>query len=292
MPAAQELQKRLQAVVSARRFQAFVAGRPATNVVVSRLKATEGIGGSAWLSTCPTTSFTIIRDVDFLKAVRLRLGLLPVVNFPVARCPACKKRPLFADAPLHLLALSCTALMHCNGAFSAGHGLVGCAIAHHLRAAGVAVNFESQHLKPSRRTRPDLLVFDATAKRFLTDHTIVNPVATSRRGLRVSKTIERVDRKKRQNYTEMAERLGASFVPLVFSSFGYIPDTTLDFLSFVSVTGNELHLNSWPTGPQGLRAAMLASVSCALQKRNAHIIAISAQRVLSLARRGIAVAVP
>jgi hypothetical protein len=79
--------------------------------------------------------------------------------------------------------------MHCNGAFSAGHGLVGCAIAHHLRAAGVAVNFESQHFKPSRRTRPDLLVFDATAKRFLTDHTIVNPVATSisRRGLRVSK---------------------------------------------------------------------------------------------------------
>jgi hypothetical protein len=226
MPAAQELQTRLQAVVSARRFQAFVAGRPATNVVVSRLKATEGIGGSAWLSTCPTTSFTIIRDVDFLKAVRLRLGLLPVGNFPVARCPACKKRPLFADAPLHLLALSCTALMHCNGAFSAGHGLVGCAIAHHLRAAGVAVNFESQHLKPSRRTRPDLLVFDATAKRLLTDHTIINPVATSRRGQQVSKIIERVDRKKRQNYTEMAERLGASFVPLVFSSFGYIPDTT------------------------------------------------------------------
>ena len=290
MPAAQELQKRLQAVVSARRFQAFVAGRPATNVVVSRLKATEGIGGSAWLSTCPTTSFTIIRDVDFLKAVRLRLGLLPVVNFPVARCPACKKRPLFADAPSHLL--SCTALMHCNGASSAGHGLVGCAIAHHLRAAGVAVNFESQHLKPSRRTRPDLLVFDATAKRLLTDHTIINPVATSRRGQQVSKIIERVDHKKRQNYTEMAERLGASIVPLVFSAFGYIPDTALDFLSFVSVTGNELHLNSWPTGPRGLRAAMLASVSCALQKRNAHIIAISAQRVLSLARRGIAVAVP
>jgi hypothetical protein len=90
----------------------------------------------------------------------------------------------------------------------------------------------------------------------------------------------------------MAERLGASFVPLVFSAFGYIPDTALDFLSFVSVTGNELHLNSWPPGPRGLRAAMLASVSCALQKRNAHIIAISAQRVLSLARRGIAVAVP
>ena len=43
----------------------------ATDVVVSRLKATEGIGGSAWLSTCPTTTFTTIRDVDFLKAVRL-----------------------------------------------------------------------------------------------------------------------------------------------------------------------------------------------------------------------------
>ncbi len=78
----------------------------------------------------------------------------------------------------------------------------------------------------------------------------------SRRGQQVSKTrcIERVVRKKRQNYTEMSERLGASFVPLVFSAFGYIPDTALDFLSFVSVTGNELHLNSWPTGPRGLRA--------------------------------------
>jgi hypothetical protein len=91
--------------------------------------------------------------------------------------------------------------------------------------------------------------------------------------------------------------IGASFVPLVFSAFGCIPDTALDFLSFVSVMGNELHLNSWPTGPRGLRSdhdqsAMLASVSCALQNRNAHIIAISAQRVLSLARRGIAVAVP
>jgi hypothetical protein len=46
--------------------------------------------------------------------------------------------------------------------------------------------------------------------------------------------------------TEMAKRLAASFVPVVFSAFGYFPDTTLDFLSasFVSVTGNELYLNS------------------------------------------------
>jgi hypothetical protein len=252
------------------------------------MKATEGIGGSVSLSTCPTASFTTIRDVDFLKAVRLHLGIPPVVNFPAARCPA---RALSGP---HLL--SCTALMHCNGASSAGngHGLVGCAIAHHLRAAGVAVNFESQHPKPSWRTRPDLPVFDATAMRFLTDLTIINSVATSRRGQQVSKTIERVDRKKRQNYRS---RPSASMLPSFPCcsrrlAFGYVPDIALDFLSFVSVTGNELHLNSWPNGPRGLRAAMLASVSCALQKRNADIIAISAQRVLSLARRSIAVAIP
>ncbi len=32
---------------SARRFQAFVAGQPATDVVVSRLKAKEGTGHAA-----------------------------------------------------------------------------------------------------------------------------------------------------------------------------------------------------------------------------------------------------
>jgi hypothetical protein len=37
----------------------------------------------------------------------------------------------------------------------------------------------------------------------------------------------------------MAERLSASFVPLVFSPFGYIPDTALDFLRFVSVMGSD-----------------------------------------------------
>jgi hypothetical protein len=61
----------------------------------------------------------------------------------------------------------------------------------------------------------------------------------------------------------MAERLGASrsFVPLVFSAFGYIPDTALDFLSFVFVTGSELHLNSYPTGPRGLRSDQSRRVS-------------------------------
>jgi hypothetical protein len=74
-----------------------------------------------------------------------------------------------------------------------------------------------------------------------------------------------------QNYTEMAERIGASFVPLVltFSAFGYIPDTNLEFLSFVSVTGNALHLNSWPTGPRGLRAAMNILASVCLRSKSA-----------------------
>jgi hypothetical protein len=285
-PPAQDLQKRLHAVIRARRHRGFVGARPANDPLVKRLAACEGVGGSAWLSACPTTEFTSICNNDFLKAARLRLGLQPVPDFPVERCPACKKRRSFADAPSHLL--SCTALMHRNGASSAGHGLVGKAIAHHLRAAGISVNLESQHLKPSRRSRPDFLLFDAAAKRLLTDHTIINPVAYARRT--VNDTIQAVDRRKRANYTDMATHLGATFVPLVFSAFGHIPDTSHNFLSLVSVTGSELHLSMWPSGPVGLRSAMLASVSCAIQKRNAHIIAIAAQRVLYLARRGVAAA--
>jgi hypothetical protein len=58
----------------------------------------------------------------------------------------------------------------------------------------------------------------------------------------------------------------------MFSAFGYIPDTALNFLSFVSVTGNELHLNS----------SQSRHASIALQNCNARIIAIfSAQRAMS-----------
>jgi hypothetical protein len=154
------------------------------------------------------------------------------------------------------------------------------------------VNLESQHLKPNRRSRPDLLVYDAAARRFLTDHTIINPIASSRSKQPVHKSLEQVDKRKRSNYNDMAARIGATFVPLVFSALGHIPDTAHNFLAFVSVTASELQMNAWPSGPQGLCRAMLASVSCATQKRNAHIIAIAAQRALFLARRGIAVAVP
>ena len=283
-PPAHRLQKRISAVTTAHRFASFTSGHRANDPLVRRLDACAGVGGSAWLSTLPTTHFTTFRDADFLKVVRLRLGLFPIPNFPVARCPACRRRPPFADAASHLL--SCTALMHCNGASTAGHNLVGKAISHHLVAAGISVNVESQDLKPNRRNRPDFLVFDAQAQRFLTDHTIVNPVASSRVRLPVQTTIESVAAKKRTTYADMAAGLGAVFTPLVFSAFGLIPASALDFLSLVSIHGSETHLNAWPSGPRGLVSSMLSSTSCAVQKRNAHIITIAAQRVLALARRG------
>jgi hypothetical protein len=73
-------------------------------------------------------------------------------------------------------------------------------------------------------------------------HTIINPVATSRRGQQVSKTIERLQ--EAQSYTDSSastdhERLaiGASFAPgpLMFSAFDCIPDTALDFLSLTQL---------------------------------------------------------
>jgi hypothetical protein len=57
-----------------------------------------------------------------------------------------------------------------------------------------------------------------------------------------------------------------------------------------SIHGTRVLLAHTTREEQCCSLCTLASVSCALQKRNAHIIAISAQRVLSLAR-GIAVAV-
>ncbi len=66
----------------------------------------------------------------------------------------------------------------------------------------------------------------------LTDHTIINPLPAWPHSKKVS------DGTCPWRFLR----------PLVFSAFGYIPDTALDFLSYVSVTGSELHLNSWPTG--------------------------------------------
>jgi len=188
------------------------------------------------------------------------------------------KKP-FADATSHLL--SCTALMHCNGASTAGHALVGEAIAHHLIAAGLSVNYESEHLKPARKQRPDLLIVDTRARKFLSDHTIVNPLASSRNKFKVPSLLKTVANTKMNNYREMAAGLDASFVPLPISALGFIPEDALKFLRLESSAVSTVHVSNWVGGGRGLVSSMLASVSCAVQKRNAHIIAISAQRALS-----------
>jgi hypothetical protein len=145
-------------------------------------------------SPCPATTFTTIRDVDFLKAVRLRLGLLPIVNFPVARCPAARRGPCL----LMHLRTRCPAQFLCTamGPPLLATGWLG--VPSRTTSARRALQLPSTSSPsisspwpagaPGRTCSTPLLSASSPT-------TIISPVATSRRGQQVSKTIERVDRK-------------------------------------------------------------------------------------------------
>jgi hypothetical protein len=104
----------------------LLAGHDEKSPIARRINACAGAGGTAWLSCCPTSDYTTIKDRDYRAAVRLRLGVTPV-EVPVDNCPVCPRarhvHPSFAAAPSHLV--SYTYSMHCNGASTIGHSLVG-----------------------------------------------------------------------------------------------------------------------------------------------------------------------
>ena len=246
-----------------------------------RLTACSGVGGSAWLSCCPTTDYTTLTDRDYRAAVRLRLGAIPVET-PVANCNVCPQRPSFAAAPSHMV--SCTCSMHCNGASTDGHSLAGNAMVHHLTAGGMVCHPEVSFLSADRKKRPDFMILDAVGGNFITDHTIVNPLASSRRGA-VDAILERVANAKRAKYEAEAKNLGATFVPLVYSVFGHLHPTALAFLRLQMAIASEAHVKRWTGGRRSFITALLSAVSCAIQKRNGIIVHTTLQKIHSSLRR-------
>jgi hypothetical protein len=200
-PPAQQLQRALNHAALARDRARLLAGHDEKSPVARRLNACAGAGGTAWLSCCPTSEYTTIKDRDYRAAVRLRLGVTPV-EVPVDNCPVCPRHPSFAAAPSHLV--SCTYSMHCNGASTIGHSLVGNAMVHYLTAAGMICRPEVRFLRGDRKTRPDYLVADAHGGLLLTDHTIINPLAASRAAKPVPSVLEDVAGVKREKYTDDA----------------------------------------------------------------------------------------
>ena len=124
--------------------------------------------------------------------------------------------------------------MHSKGASTARHKELGDAISFHLQAAGMAVYPEVKHLDEDRRTRPDFVVIsrdnEGKSVRILTDHTIVNPMASSRARTDVAASLATVARKKHRKYDEAARRFDASLVPMVFSTLGNIAPEALQVL--------------------------------------------------------------
>ena len=244
--------------------------------LLRRCQSSEGAGGTAWLTCLPTSHWTRLSDPQFRIAARLRLGLVPAP--PPAGVVACNLRcnaadnPL-ADAPSHMV--SCRRSMHSKGASTARHKELGDAISFHLQAAGMAVYPEVKHLDEDRRTRPDFVVIsrdnEGKSVRILTDHTIVNPMASSRARTNVAACLATVARKKHRKYDEAARRFDASLVPMVFSTLGNIAPEALQVLRLERVSGCD-HAISVYGGRKRLVNDLISAVSCAIQRGNAYII--------------------
>jgi hypothetical protein len=277
-PPAQQLQRVLNHAALAKERERLLAGHDARSPVTRRIEACGGVGGTAWLSCCPTTSYTTLKDRDYRAAVRLRLGVTPV-EVPVTHCPVCRSSPAFAAAPSHMV--SCTKTMHCKSASTLGHSLVGNAMVHYLTAAGMVCRPEVRFLCANRKRRPDYLVFDANGNTLLTDHTIVNPLSQSRGTNAVAKILDTVAKLKHEKYDDDAKNLGAVFAPIVCAVFGRLHPTALAVLRLQSAHASDVHASRFPGGKRSLITAMLAAVSCAIQKRNGLIIHTTLQKILA-----------
>lgn len=279
-PPAQQLQRALNHAALATERAQFLSGHDKKSPLSRRIDACAGAGGTAWLSCCPTTKFSTIKDRDYRAAVRLRLGVIPV-EVPVSHCNVCRRRPAFADAPSHMV--SCTKSMHCNSASTLGHSLVGNAMVHYLTLAGMVCRPEVRFLRANRKTRPDYLVFDAHGNTLLTDHTVINPISASRAARAVSDTLEAAARIKHGKYDNDARNLGAVFAPMVCSVFGLLHPTALSVLRLQAAQASDAHANRFPGGKKSLINAMISAVSCAIQKRNGIIIHTTLQKILAAA---------
>ena len=170
--------------------------------------------------------------------------------------------------------------MHSKGVSTAGHNLLGKAIRHHLIAAGMSVTPEVEHLRPNRKTRPDFLISDGNNDTFLTDHTIINPLARSRLNRPIHAVEEQIARDKTNKYAEDAKNLEATFVPLVFSVFGHAHPKVLDLLRFrIAQYSDVVAELCGSSGMRDLINTFIAACSCAVQKRNAFIVHLTAQRI-------------
>ncbi len=149
---------------------------------------------------------------------------------------------------------------------------------HHLIAAGMSVIPEVEHLRPDRKTRPDFLVHDGNNDAFLTDHTIINPLARSRLNRPINAIEEQIARDKTNKYAEDAKNLEATFVPLVFTVFGHTHPKVLDLLRFRIAQYSEVVAElRGSIGMRDLINTFIAACSCAVQKRNAFIVHLAAQ---------------
>ena len=264
-PKAEELQRNIAYVAHKHALdQLLLLERPNSHLR-RRLEEARGPFASSFLTALPTSQvFTVLDDATMRASVRLRIGMPPLDNMP-DRC-LCAASPRLSDAPTHMV--SCSEFMHLSGASIARHQLIASAIAFHFKAAGLLPHHEARGLDPNRDSRPDLLVQDASGAIFLTDHTVIDPLAGS---ASVDSTLRARAAAKRSKYSAMALAHNALFVPLVFCTLGATDRDTCKFLRLGSTVHSEVAAAAWDGGLGAIITAMANAVSCALAKGNAFI---------------------
>jgi hypothetical protein len=124
-----------------------------------------------------------------------------------------------------------------------------------------------------------LLVTDTAGNRFLTDHTIINPLNAADRTRPVAQTLANAAQRKQTKYEATAAAHRMTFVPLVCSVFGRLHPAAYDFFRLKTAKSSDAYLNRWTGGKRGFLTAFMSAVSCAVQKRNAVIAFTALQEI-------------
>ena len=266
------LQHKLSVMQHDRSFDALLPPLGARDVDRARLLAVSAHGAGMWLYAVPTHSQTRLDNDSFRRAVRLRLGLLPVRFMPSHCRPCGVGAGSFQADPWH--ALSCAHLK--STVLTHRHDMVVRLLSQWIRRLGGLTIVEPQ---PERgdgsRRRPDL---DVTigGRRFLVDVSIRHPTAPSRVARAATGpplvTAERGAREKTLYHgpSVAAMHPPAEFVPFVLETYGGLAGQAAAFIKTVITATAQL---AYVWAPPEIIHGLPYAIAVAVQRLNSRACA-------------------
>jgi hypothetical protein len=234
---------------------------------LAHLRSVSAKGAWAWKMVIPTTKELELTDTQYRIAVRLNLGLRPIMEGTVlpSTCPICKKLNTLRSDPWHFM--TCRPLS--KGEVTVRHDEVESALYRSALIMGFQAVRQPMGLDTSSDLRPDLMVI-LPGRRIVTDVAICHPLAPSRvekvSSITALRTAREIEGGKRRKYLKMKTRHQMEVIPFVVETCGGMGPAAVKLLRAMAKASQE-HLAMWPK--QAILQHVVGSVAIAVQRGSA-----------------------